>query len=563
MRTSTTRQTYDVRGNVRDESGSSGSDDDDVRGAEGVEGEDEEGGHSRRGERRPFIADVEYENEVGYSLIRAFRGRNTGRRLKRDIFKQGVSQIVVSVGMIIFTDHAARDFRLTNFFDTSTYGTRLLSLWWLTCIIGFIISFVTFFIVYLWPSLVTNRVLLNQILKIYMLINFVNWIFVLATAITTLRTFGEYPRYDITPYLLKLQPYYIASVLFLVPYLLCVCCNLLNVSYLNDELEFGGSLYEPDAPEDTWDLSGMSLEDFAKAVVAYPIAVALQTLELLLALYNLALRLWRRLRRYLEDRWQRYQQELAREEKGKKKRRGLIARILKTITRWFATLLICLRGGGAAARYKAEDEQTDAAKAGAGAGAGGSSESEQALRILEQEKEAQERMERERHEMELERQKQRELEDRVRREAEELARQDKDRRRREKEEEEEKRRKEELEKLGSPILSVSEFKAMWSELAVAGQFQCKLRENPELIPFTEHLRKQGFHIVFASVPSPSDVEVGVCNVRDKSEDPRFMARFLSTSLAFSAVMKCESAEAVPPFVKKFALAKILKIDTKK
>ena len=179
--------------------------------------------------------------------------------------------------MIIFTDHAARDFRLTNFFDTSTYGTRLLSLWWLTCIIGFIISFVTFFIVYLWPSLVTNRVLLNQILKIYMLINFVNWIFVLATAITTLRTFGEYPRYDITPYLLKLQPYYIASVLFLVPYLLCVCCNLLNVSYLNDELEFGGSLYEPDAPEDTWDLSGMSLEDFAKAVVAYPIACLLYT----------------------------------------------------------------------------------------------------------------------------------------------------------------------------------------------------------------------------------------------------------------------------------------------
>lgn len=561
MRTSTARQTYDVRGNVRDEeSGSSGSDEDDVRGVEGVDG-DEEADTLRRGERRPFIADVEYEGEFGYSLIRAFRGRNTGRRLKRDIFKHGVSQIFVSVGMIIFTDHAARDFTLTHFFDTSVYGTRLLSLWWLTCIIGFMISFVTFFIVYLWPSLVTNRVLLNQILKIYMLINFVNWIFVLATAITTLRTFGEHPRYDITPYLLKLQPYYISSVVFLVPYLLCVCCNLMNVSYLNDELEFGGSLYEPDAPEETWDLSGMTLEDFAKAVVAYPIAVALQTLELLLALYNLALRLWRRLRRYLEDRWQRYQQELAREEKGKKKRRGLSARILKTITRWFVTLLICLRGGGAAARYKAEDEQPQAA-AKAGAGAGASSESEQALRILEQEKEAQERMERERHELELERQKQRELEDRVRREAEELARQDKERRRREREEEEN-RKKEELEKLGSPILSVSEFKAMWSELTVAGQFQCKLRENPELIPFTEHLRKQGFHIVFASVPSPNDVEVGVCNVRDKAEDPRFMARFLSTSLAFSAVMKCESADAVPPYVKKFALAKILKIDTKK
>jgi hypothetical protein len=40
-----------------------------------------------------------------------------------------------------------------------------------------------------------------------------------------------------------------------------------------------------------------------------------------------------------------------------------------------------------------------------------------------------------------------------------------------------------------------------------------------------------------------------------------MARFLATPNSFSAVMKSESPEVVAGHVKKFALAKVLKIDT--
>jgi len=514
--------------------------------------------------RQAFVPDIEFEGELGYSLLRAMRGRTTGRRLKRELFKQALVQIIVSVGMIIMTNQAANELIITRFFAKSTYCKSLISLWWLVCIIGFMLSFVTGFIAYGWPSLVTNRQLTSTILKIYMLIQFVNWIFTLATLVTSWRTFRENTRYDLTPTEKALLPYYITSILFLFPYMLCICGNFMNISYLNDELEFGGNILEPvrDAPEKVWDLSGMTLQQLFHALVAYPIAWGYQTLDLIMALYQLALRLKRRVQRYLDDRALKHQQELAREAAGRggknKKRKGLAARVLKTLTRWATmVLLFCMRrgkGGDEPTERRAADVETDPDPG----QAGGTLLHNPAAPSQED----QERMEREREALEAERRYEREKEARVRREAEEIAKADRERRQREREAEEERQRQEAL-AAGSPILSVPEFKALWSTLGVAGQFQCKLSYHPELMPFTDHLRKQGFHIVFGSTPSPEDIEVGVCNIKAAPGEPRFMARFLSSQLAFSAVMKCESADAVPAQVKRFALAKILKIDTTK
>lgn len=111
-----------------------------------------------------------------------------------------------------------------------------------------------------------------------------------------------------------------------------------------------------------------------------------------------------------------------------------------------------------------------------------------------------------------------------------------------------------------PVLTVFEFKALWSKLSTTGSFQCKLKELPGLIPLTNHLKKQGFHVVFAASPTSSDVEIGVCNIRRLGNEPWFMTRFLATPTSFSAVMKAEDATQVTAFVKKFALAKVLKID---
>lgn len=134
--------------------------------------------------------------------------------------------------------------------------------------------------------------------------------------------------------------------------------------------------------------------------------------------------------------------------------------------------------------------------------------------------------------------------------------------RRQKEEEEAARKEQELNGWDR-TLAVVKFKALWATLGTAGSFQCNLKALPAITNLTEHLKKQGFHIVFAAKPSPNDVEVGVCNIRLQENEPWFMARFLATSNSFSAVMKAENTEQVTAYVKKFALAKVLKIDNGK
>merc|ERR1711988_1753418 len=121
------------------------------------------------------------------------------------------------------------------------------------------------------------------------------------------------------------------------------------------------------------------------------------------------------------------------------------------------------------------------------------------------------------------------------------------------------------EKEGSaPTLTVQRFKELWTTLTTSGSFQCKLKESPDLNTFLEHLKKQGFHIVFASSPATGDIEVGLCNIRTPDDDgkvrtPWFSARMLCSQNNFSAVMKAQDPASVPVHVKKFSLAKILKI----
>jgi hypothetical protein len=113
----------------------------------------------------------------------------------------------------------------------------------------------------------------------------------------------------------------------------------------------------------------------------------------------------------------------------------------------------------------------------------------------------------------------------------------------------------------SPVLSVQQFKALWPALGVAGSFQCKLRSAPNMQVLTTHLRKQGFHVVFAASPTDRETEVSISNIKEMSDEPWFMARFLFTATMFSAVMKAQDADVVEGHVRRFALAKVLKIDT--
>lgn len=203
------------------------------------------------------------------------------------------------------------------------------------------------------------------------------------------------------------------------------------------------------------------------------------------------------------------------------------------------------------------------------------------LKSLEQgDREAEERMQRER--LDREREARRLEEARAAAEAEErrkkadaeameAARVENERLRKlmeEKEAEEEEERKQEQERLTTALtLSAQQFKTLWTALQTSGSFQCKLKVPPQLAQLTTHLKSQGFHVVFATsggggggADSP-EMEIGISNIRFLGNEPWFMARFIVAQNTFSAVMKAENTSQVTNYVKKFSLAKVLKIDS--
>lgn len=195
------------------------------------------------------------------------------------------------------------------------------------------------------------------------------------------------------------------------------------------------------------------------------------------------------------------------------------------------------------------------------------------IKLLQKSQEINDRMERERQQLEEERKKRlehelwkKQIEEDHRKEQEEfklleegLALQEQEKKR---QEEEKKRKEEDEEKIKMmPTLSVQQFKSLWGSLATSGQFQCKLKASPSLMLFSEHIKKQGFHIVYATNPTSSDIELGICNIRSVGNEAWFLARFVASSSSFSAIMKAEMPDEVASHVKKFGLAKILKIDT--
>ena len=118
------------------------------------------------------------------------------------------------------------------------------------------------------------------------------------------------------------------------------------------------------------------------------------------------------------------------------------------------------------------------------------------------------------------------------------------------------------------------YKSLWASVSTSGSFQCKLKVSPQLNILTAHLKKQGFHVIFATstgtptgtgagVSTGTDCEIGFCNIRTEQKkgiEGLFMGRFSIVKNDFSASMKAENPNDVPIFVKKFALAKVLKIE---
>lgn len=488
--------------------------------------------------------DVTFENELGYGLIVGLRGRTTGRRVKREICCFATFQIIVGGSLYLIGYFESRSKFIMDFLiesDSSALSwTRAISI---MCLLW---AAVNILILRYWSSVVTNRVLMSTILKLMVTVFFVKFILVLVAVVTIINTFKVY-RYGAgaTPDVNSMFPMYFCSVIFLFAYLICTCMYGMNVSYLNEEVELGGNIREPN-PVGVMDLTGVTFQECCTAILAYPVAIIYQGAELVYAMYLMGSRGWYFFwRRFEEQRQASAASRAAAQAERAKKGRSFYRRLTKTMKRllsyvpgfrpkkdpYVQPLPVAMENVKAADREQQQRLEAERMK----------EEAERRSRFEEarRAKEALDAADR----MKLEE------------EAAEAAK-----RLKELQEEEERLKANEF----KPTLNSEKFKVSWGDLAQAGSFQCKLKTMPDVKSFTNHLAKQGFHVVFAAGPGANgEIEVGLCNIRASNDDKWFLARLMAAKGAFSAIMKAESPDIVPKFVKKFALAKILKIDTSK
>lgn len=398
-----------------------------------------------------------------------------------------------------------------------------------------------------WATLVSNRKLLGNLMRIYQLLTFVMFIIVLWTVCAVLMTFSRRKNWSESARIAEMLPYFICLCIFLLPYVAVLLLYTLDVSYLTDEVEKGGSIEERDPPPYARDLSDVTLFQSCIYVCGMPIIICIQMADLVTAVreaYNQYYRENPPCCRLPDLFCLRKKTAPASDAKKKPKGKTIWHRIYRTIMR-------CIRGTKQRPVVLPMTQQGPTGLA---------------LKELDQDREAKERNERE-VKMHQDDEEQRRLALKEAQEAEMLrekieaaAREAEAEKLRIEQEAEAKRQEMEFQQRWQAVLSVADFKEKWASFPTSGSFQCNLKSMPDLNGLCDHLKRQGFHIVFALTPSAHDVEIGICNIRPVDEPSWFMARFLASKNAFSAVMKSDNAQMVPALVKRFALAKVLRID---
>ena len=59
--------------------------------------------HAAPTKKRFAAEDREYEGELGYSLVQALRGKNVGRRFKRNLLKLAIVQLICGISLLIIS----------------------------------------------------------------------------------------------------------------------------------------------------------------------------------------------------------------------------------------------------------------------------------------------------------------------------------------------------------------------------------------------------------------------------------------------------------------------------
>lgn len=534
-------------------------------------GDEESPGKKRRKQQKKkkdkkdlLHPDIMFDGEFLYWAVKMVRGSTSGRQLKRTIAKLSLLLMLCCFPIVVMAYIEDRTFEVGHYFTvTSPAGAALQPLMWLTGAPGFLLGFGSLFILKHWASLCTNRLLLTNIARGYMLVIGCHFFIIVYTVVVLFLTFSPVKRWSETVLLVRIFPFFLCTCIFIMPLAVGTLLMLLDMSFFIDEIVNvpGSSIEEPDPPAEIMDLTDVTAQQLVLYVLSLPFVVFIQIFDLCVALLKAARRyILRERRKRLEASAAEYDEAANAAAKAAKKRQsGVLSRLVRTLRR---CLCCCLRIKGVGGIGGSPSKNKILPGSSGAGGEGGGEEKAQELRATGvRDRELEERLAREALEEEAERKRQRDLRDAAEREAAEALRQRRESElaaAREAADMQEMRDKERLRM--APTLDVPTFKDKWSTLAAAGTFSCRLRALPELNALTEHMRTQGFHVVFASVPTPAEVELGICNIREKGTEPWFLARFLSSRGTFSAVMKSESVESAPVHVKKFALAKCLKID---
>jgi len=455
-------------------------------------------------DRGPFDPDEEYAMEWGYSLLKTLRGSSVGRQMKRCLFWLGCYHMLYGLPMFILAIYADNYFSFMREWGHYKSGSSLLGLVYGTSFLALFFGTLNLASVRYWSSLVTNRDLLVNLMGVYQVILVLMWIMVI---VTIAKLFDMFDGIDWTSFAGQaLLPSYIISIICLFPYLIAVTYYGLDVSFLSESIYYGGNIAEPEPlPDHTLDLNGLTIMHIVMAIVAVPL-LAFDTCR------EWAVNMWEYVERKAKKK---YVEHREKSRKKAKARRSFWNRITKTISRFYNDLVKDRQ-----ARKAAFEDRTPLA--GLTDQTAQLREDAQAARLAAL------------------------IAERDAKEAEARA---------------EKERKEREEAM-APTMSARKFKELWTALGSAGSFQCKLKTVSQKHPFVEHIRKQGFHVVFVADPDAGGFEVGICNVREEGKGgPWFMARFMTREKTFSAVMKCQDPSVVTGHVKRFALAKVLRIDT--
>ena len=289
--------------------------------------------------------DEDFDGEVGYGLVKAFRGNTTGRKIKRLILNFCGWQLLFGFALLVIAVYEVVNFPLDGgYFATIKYGSSVLNLTWVVAFPSFLVALLSMMALRNWATLCTNRSLLTSMLRIYLAIFALIWIIAVWCAAVLFLTFVGVNFAKVSKAVTPL-PLFISTAVFLLPYILVILYYTFDLHYLMDEIEAGGQIREPGRPPPgTIDLAGVTLWNSCGIFfcgIPFSILFALGTIiELVFRLFCVG--------NYNADRW-------VDEERSKKKGKGLCHRILKTIRNrccCFCCPTAGGGGGGGGAKYR-------------------------------------------------------------------------------------------------------------------------------------------------------------------------------------------------------------------